>query len=392
MAQKEAWLMNFGTPTYLYALAAISIPIVIHLWSKNTKTRVPFGSLRFLKETETKTTKHLFPSELLLLLIRIVLFSCLALLFAAPFIQKPASNKTVYLVDPNLEKEAFSKIKDQLNAEETYWLSPMKVAITDPIHVGNVDSWSSLKSFEDYDSLVVYSTQLLKQFQGNITPLASKVNWIQIPIQDKNETLFELSKKNQNTQINVLANSKSLLYEHKNVASGTNKLIKIHLKANQPYEELATLVEKAIAAINQSNPITFELVNVKESTQFSPDDWLIWLSSEQAPMRQKLIFLDAHSNLLEKKTENIYGLNPEISVDKMLQTNFPLQLETALTAPLNSELNEYDLRTIPKAYLGEGSGLQKSALADQPITEWALIAFLILLLVERLVSQIIIKK
>ena len=131
---------------------------------------------------------------------------------------------------------------------------------------------------------------------------------------------------------------------------------------------------------------------MKESTQFSPDDWLIWLSSEPAPMRQKLIFLDAHSNLLEKKTENIYGLNPKISVDKMLQTNFPLQLETALTAPLNSELNEYDLRTIPKAYLGEGSGLQKSALADQPITEWALIAFLILLLVERLVSQIIIKK
>ncbi len=383
--------MNFGTPTYLYALAAIAIPIVIHLWSKNTKTKVPFGSLKFLKETETKTTKHLFPSELLLLAIRILLIGSLAILFAAPFIEKPAEAKTAYLIDPNLELETLTKLQEELNPEESFWLSPIKTPIESPVSFGNIDTWSALKNFSNYDSVVVYSTQSMTSFQGETTTLTSKINWIQLPTETKNKIIQKISKEGKNTAIRMISNSETLRFETEEIASGAPQVVKVHLHYDEKHENLSNYLLKSIAAINQLNPVTFEVNEWNNDTQIAPEDWLIWLSNEPTAYRKRLIHSDSSSGILDQQSELIYGINPDITIENILQSNFPLLLETTLLKPLNDQLDIYDQRVIPEAYLKSGSHNSTATFANQAITNWALLLFLMLLLTERLLSQIIIK-
>ena len=384
--------MNFGTPTYLYALTAIAIPIVIHLWSKNTKTKVPFGSLKFLKETETKTTKHLFPSELLLLAVRILLIGSLAVLFAAPFIKKQAEAKTAYLIDPNLELETLTKLQKELNPEESFWLNPIKTPIESPISFGNIDTWSALKNFGDYDSVVVYSTHPMTSFQGEMTILTSKVNWILLPTETENKIIQKISKEGRNTAIRMISNSEALRFENAEIASGAPQVVKVHLHSDEKHEKLSNYLLKSIAAINQLNLVTFEVIEWNNDTQIAPEDWLIWLSNEPVTLRRRLIHSDSSTALLDQQSELIYGINPNITIENMLQSNLPLLLETALLQPLNDQLDIYDQRVIPEDYLKSGSHNSRATFANQSITNWALVLFLVLLFTERLLSQILIKK
>ncbi|WP_258100514.1 BatA domain-containing protein [Marinoscillum pacificum] len=384
--------MNFGTPTYLYALAAIAIPIVIHLWSKNTKTKVPFGSLKFLKETETKTTKHLFPSELLLLAVRILLIGSLAVLFAAPFIKKQAESKTAHLVDPNLELETLSKLQKELNPEESFWLSPIKTPIESPVSFGNIDTWSALKNFSDYDSVVIYSTQSMTSFQGEMTTLTSKVNWIQLPTETKNKIIQQISKEGRNTAIRMISNSEALRFETEEIASGAPQVVKIHLHSDEKHENLSNYLLKSITAINQLNPVNFEVIEWNNDSQISAEDWLIWLSNEPVTFRKRLIHSDSSAALLDQQSELIYGINPDITIENILQRNLPLLLETALLKPLNDQLDIYDQRVTPEVYLKSGSHNSTATFANQSIINCALLLFLILLLTERLLSQILVKK
>ncbi len=383
--------MNFGAPLYLYTLAAIAVPVAIHLWSKHTKTKIAFGSLRFLRETETKTSRQLFPSELLLLAIRLLIIGCLALVFAEPMVQQATPPRVAYLIDPNLTSEAIEKIVAQTDPQETYWLGPVKSPIAAPLPFRTIDVWSSLTVFEDYDSLVVFSTQSLRQFQGKQLPLTSSIRWVNVPTESKKTIVHRLRKHEESLKIQAAANAGSLLFEQLPGQGGAPLQVNVYLHADENQRELSALISKAMAAIQHSSPISWKLKQWSSRSQPNPDDWLIWLTEDKAPTRKRLIRIDSLAPFLDKKSKYIFGLQPNISIESMMQHNFPLQLETALLQPLNDELDAYDLRTIPEHYLSAGTKTTASIM-NRSLTEGALIAFLLLLLIERLVSQITIRK
>lgn len=80
--------MSFLAPLVLAALAAIGLPILLHLKKKQPKDSVQFSSLMFLEESEptTKTSKSL--QDILLLLLRIFTIILLVFAFSRPFIAK----------------------------------------------------------------------------------------------------------------------------------------------------------------------------------------------------------------------------------------------------------------------------------------------------------------
>ena len=60
--------MSFLSPWMLWGLAAISAPILIHLWQRRQVVTIRFSTLRFLKIAATKTRKSAILENLLLLL------------------------------------------------------------------------------------------------------------------------------------------------------------------------------------------------------------------------------------------------------------------------------------------------------------------------------------
>jgi len=76
--------MMFVYPTFLWALLAISIPIIIHLFNFRRYKKVYFTNVRFLKELQHESKSKSRLKEILVLIARCLAIACLVLAFAQP--------------------------------------------------------------------------------------------------------------------------------------------------------------------------------------------------------------------------------------------------------------------------------------------------------------------
>lgn len=80
--------MNFLYPQFLWALLAIAIPIIIHLFNFKRFKKVYFSDLKLLKEVEMETSKKSNLKHLLILLSRFLAIAALVFAFAQPYFNK----------------------------------------------------------------------------------------------------------------------------------------------------------------------------------------------------------------------------------------------------------------------------------------------------------------
>lgn len=103
--------MNFAYPEFLFALAAISVPIIVHLFNFRRFKKVYFSDIRFLKNVEIETKSRNQLKNLLILLSRILAIAFLVMAFARPVIptgSKPisANNSVVVYIDNSFSMSA----------------------------------------------------------------------------------------------------------------------------------------------------------------------------------------------------------------------------------------------------------------------------------------------
>ncbi len=78
--------MEFLYPGFLYALTALAIPIIVHLFNFRRFKKIAFTNVRFLREIKQKTQSQNKLRHLLILLMRLLAFAALIFAFAQPFI------------------------------------------------------------------------------------------------------------------------------------------------------------------------------------------------------------------------------------------------------------------------------------------------------------------
>lgn len=78
--------MSFAYPSFLFALFALAIPIIIHLFNFRKFKKVYFSNIRFLKEVKQQTQSKSKLKHLLVLISRILAIAFLVLAFAQPYI------------------------------------------------------------------------------------------------------------------------------------------------------------------------------------------------------------------------------------------------------------------------------------------------------------------
>jgi hypothetical protein len=78
--------MQFLYPNFLWALAALAIPIIIHLFYFRRFKKVAFSNVKFLKEVKEETSMRSRLRNLLVLLARCLAVAALVFAFAQPFI------------------------------------------------------------------------------------------------------------------------------------------------------------------------------------------------------------------------------------------------------------------------------------------------------------------
>jgi hypothetical protein len=106
--------MQFLYPTFLFALAALAIPIIIHLFYFRRFKKVYFTNVRFLKEVKEETSSRQKLRNLLVLIMRCLAVLFLVLAFAQPFIPKDVEvkqgeNAVSVFVDNSFSMSALSE-------------------------------------------------------------------------------------------------------------------------------------------------------------------------------------------------------------------------------------------------------------------------------------------
>jgi Aerotolerance regulator N-terminal len=107
--------MQFLFPAFLFALAALAIPIIIHLFHFRRFRTVYFTNVRFLREVKEETSNRRKLRDFLVLLMRCLAVSMLVLAFAQPFlprntegVKKGEQAVSIYL-DNSFSMNALSK-------------------------------------------------------------------------------------------------------------------------------------------------------------------------------------------------------------------------------------------------------------------------------------------
>ncbi len=106
--------MQFLYPSFLFALAALAIPIIIHLFYFRRFKKVYFTNVRFLKEVKEETSARQKLRNLLVLLMRCLAVAFLVFAFAQPFIPqdvevKQGENAVSIFVDNSFSMSALSE-------------------------------------------------------------------------------------------------------------------------------------------------------------------------------------------------------------------------------------------------------------------------------------------
>lgn len=78
--------MRFVYPEFLYALAVLAIPVIIHLFNFRRYKKVYFSNVAFLKEVKEQTQSRSRLKHLLVLISRLLALTALVLAFAQPYI------------------------------------------------------------------------------------------------------------------------------------------------------------------------------------------------------------------------------------------------------------------------------------------------------------------
>lgn len=107
--------MKFVHPEILWALSALTIPIIVHLFNFRKFKKVLFPNVSFLKEIHQETKSKSKLKHLLILLARLLAMACIILAFAQPFIpqpgeaEKPGGTAVSIYIDNSISMEAEGK-------------------------------------------------------------------------------------------------------------------------------------------------------------------------------------------------------------------------------------------------------------------------------------------
>src|SRR5882762_5793822 len=118
-------VVGFLAPWFLAGLAAVGLPIWLHLLKQHKTTPLPFSSLMFFEKRTQSSIKHRRLRYLLLFALRALLVLLLVLAFAHPFIRRQvlggnrANEVTVLALDNSLSMRSGTKLSQAKNAAKS---------------------------------------------------------------------------------------------------------------------------------------------------------------------------------------------------------------------------------------------------------------------------------
>ena len=407
--------MFFANPMYLWALLGLAVPVAIHLWSKDEGRTIKVGSIANLKESENTQTRTLQLNEWLLLLLRMLAITLLVFILAEPFAKTKTRNQDlVYLVEPELLKiDTFKNSIDSLAESKTVKLfleDFPEYNVADSVKTVATDYWQLVRDFENLkaDSLVVFSKSLVKGFKGKRPEITENVNWVTIDSIQTVEGIVALTQLQDSVEVLEVKSTKEKLRFKKSVRESAAIQ---NLDTDLEIQSLDTLQVYAFAEDSLEADLKFLKTGFESLstylkrpiaiTDIAPNETpqggiLIWLSTENIPAFTGTLLNyqpDAFDSDLIAQNGTHFSLTLNLTRKNVVEQHLAEQLLPLLN--LHPELDEAvekrDSRVLVDAFaapLFTAKDQELNQASSIPLKHWFLLALLITLIVERLLSRI----
>ncbi|PIB26268.1 BatA domain-containing protein [Maribacter sp. 4G9] len=425
--------MTFLQPTYLWALFSLAIPLVIHLLNRGDIRTIKVGSVKFLKEFDTKQSRKIKLNELLLLLLRMLLLGLVILSMAEPQwkINTPKAPIS-YFIEPALADEAgFMSFLDSLPQNNMKWFSQgfpefgVEVNPQETVHY-----WQLAQKLHEVpsDSFVVFTKGLVKGIQGARPLLAQKVRWVVVENEHRiDETIaarnvgdsvqwYHVTSSSLLTDLKIetLANTDSRIVFMDGDSLGlmeSGRTFKIPALKNDTLDVLIAYDEAhmremhyfsaSLKAIGQYGMQAIRQQKLESAVEFEEQeslDLLIWLRSDKVPsIKQPTIAMveDSLASSLLEKTEfkNRYHLTRKLNIQNSLEGNLTNALASILLPndTVSQKMNAWDGRVVPEAamatnFSNEEIGQPRSKNMD--ISPYIWLSIVLVLVMERILAKL----
>jgi len=186
--------MSFLNPNAFYFLVALSIPILIHFLNRGELRITEFAALRWLSNSKHNQWRRILPTDLLLLTLRIMIFSLLVLWLTEPVININNTQRILYrLVHPDLSESDLVELTDTLpEADSTLYLQKGFPESKDNSNTENQNIWLLLKQFDQIinplDSIQIIVPEQIS-ISGQRPNLVHQFDWHIINSVDENKSI-----------------------------------------------------------------------------------------------------------------------------------------------------------------------------------------------------------
>jgi hypothetical protein len=219
-------------PTWLFALAALGIPVAIHLWNIRQGKTLKVGSIALINASSQKSSRSFKLHDLLLLLLRCLLLTLLAFVLTMPFWQRHMNSSGIkgwVLIPKENTRESYQKFKPEIDSltkagyEFRYFskgfqrkklneiLADSTGLKTDSINTASY--WTLIQQLDGQisPSLPVYlfTPNRITHFNGEKPPVTLNLRWQTYTLADSTSTWIAQAWLTNNNDIQVMqGNSK----------------------------------------------------------------------------------------------------------------------------------------------------------------------------------------
>ena len=322
--------MHFINPIWLFSIAAIIIPVVIHLWNIRPAKVLKVGSIALIEASSRKRSRSFKLLDVLLLLLRCLFIILLAFLLAMPYLKKhDVANKSKgwLLIPEENFKEVYQKFKPKTDSllksgYELHYFNagfPMvdiKKAVIDSNknNSATISYWNLLRQLDQLipPKLSVYliTPGTSTHFIGGKPKVSLKLNWQTYTPADSTDTWIQSAWFAANKDVHVIQGTSKpsgISYTSQVVSSGTEgnsayainaskgqatigfkngtqqpisidtAALKIEVFAGNNSPD-AGYMKAALETVSQFTQRNIVIKSYSNSTEHS--DWLFWLSDK----------------------------------------------------------------------------------------------------------------
>lgn len=291
--------MAFYYPGFLFAFAALSIPIIIHLFSLRRHERLYFTNTRLLEKVDIKTKTQNRIKHLLILLSRLLFLSFLILAFAQPYLKirdqlLSSGSITGIILDNSFSMSAESS--DGILIDES-----------------REKALATVNSFPGTQSFLISSNER-KISSGNSI--------------SKKETSFRISSSDftSNTEpINILINRQINLFKEKNIDNTSIFIFSDFQKSTTDLSQIDTT----------SSSLIFVRTTPELLSNISMDS--VWLTKPAVRPGEEITLRYRITNYDDDLQTNIgltFLMNDEIKMRKGITINPGQSIDSSLTFTL----------------------------------------------------------